>query len=97
MHIDLHPREVGRGVLVGVVQQLADALGAPVAKPVAAEEYREIWRRNAVIGVHQTAAGRGDIVWQLVAGRPADPVMRPVPWHGADPSPARRIGTRPVT
>ena len=33
--------------------------GAPVAEPVAAEEHREIGRRDAVVGVDQAAARRG--------------------------------------
>ena len=73
--------EVGRGVPVRAAEQLADAARAPVAEPVAAEEDREVGRRDAVVGIDQPAARRRDDVRQLLAGGPAGPVVRAVARH----------------
>ena len=81
MHIDLHAGEVGRGVAVGPAEQFADAGGAPVAEPVAAEEHREVRRGDAVVGVDQPAARGSHDVRQLLARGPSDPVVRPVARH----------------
>ena len=50
----------------------------PVAEPVAPEEHREIGRSDAVVGVDQPATRGGDVVRKLLAGRPADPVVRAI-------------------
>ena len=65
--IALHAHHVGQCGAGGGVQHLADAAGAGVAIPVAAELDGEIGRGDAFIAVDDAAGGGGDVMGQGVA------------------------------
>ena len=78
VRVGLHAREIARREPVRAREHRPDAPRAPVAEPVPAEKHREVGWRDALVRVHQPAALGGNAMRQGLAGRPADPVMRPV-------------------